>query len=445
MPLSNSIKVSILIPVYDTADYLRRCLDSCVNQTLSEIEIVVVNDCSPDPRDGEIMKEYERKFPNKVRCIWHKENLRLGGARNTGICAARGEFVYFVDSDDYIDLKLCEKMYNAIIAENAEMAVCNTNCVEKKKFFKNWMANGKFNTSDLCERIRNLKIHYTWLIMIKKMVIENNNLYIPEQTVGHEDIACSLWYLASKKIVRVNEPLHYYCIRDNSAIQEGKLQAYTSNIEILKGILNCDYFKNLDLAVKKTLFLYLLKWIPYWCRIVCINYSSDFAKFCHNILDLFRAYKADYYDNAYIQLEEDIYSKEILHFIEQNIDAADFNIEFAAYYEQQYKMMQLRKMRRLISPYADKRLTLWGCGFFGRKNAENMSILGFKFEITDNNAEIHGEKILANVAVKPWDEIRERTDVVLVSALGFFDDVHERLSKECPNVEVVDLIELLGQ
>ena len=84
-----NIKVSIIVPVYDVADYLWRCLDSCVNQTLQEIEVIVVNDSSPDIRDTEIMKEYEKKYPDKVKCIWHKENKRLGGARNTGIRAAR--------------------------------------------------------------------------------------------------------------------------------------------------------------------------------------------------------------------------------------------------------------------------------------------------------------------------------------------------------------------
>jgi len=177
--IMQNIKVSIIVPVYNVADYLNRCLDSCVHQTLQEIEVVVVNDCSPDPRDGEIMKEYEKKFPNKVRCIWHKENLRLGGARNTGIRAAYGEFVYCVDSDDYIDLTLCEKMYNAIVLENADMAVCDFYRIENKIVIKNWSSNGKFDTSDLCERIKNIKMHSASMIMIKKSVIETYARTIP--------------------------------------------------------------------------------------------------------------------------------------------------------------------------------------------------------------------------------------------------------------------------
>jgi glycosyltransferase involved in cell wall biosynthesis len=406
---------------------------------LQEIEVIVVNDCSPDPRDGEIMREYEEKFPNKVRCIWHKENLRLGGTRNTGIRAAYGEFVYCVDSDDYIDLTLCEKMYNAAITENADMAVCDTNRIEKKYVVKNWMSNGKFDTSDLCERVKNLKMHAAWLIMIRKTVIEDNNLYFPEY-IGFEDSVCTLWYLASPKIVRIHEALYYYVIRNNSIIKENKYLTWVLAIKSAKDILESVYFNNLDGSIKKMLFLYYIKHILVWCQAVCINYVAEFVKFCHNVLGLFKIYKVDYNDNIWMQSEEDICSREILRFIEQNIDEPDFNLEFAAYYEYQNKIRTLKKTRRFLSLYANKRLTLWGAGYWGRINAENLSILGIKFEITDVNTKIHGEKILTNVVVKPWGELKECTDVVLVSVLGFFEDISERLAKECPNVKVVDLV-----
>jgi len=437
-----NIKVSIIVPVYNTADYLNRCLDSCVNQTLQEIEIIIVNDCSPDPRDGEIMRDYEKKFPNKVRCVWHKENLRLGGARNTGIRAACGEFVYCLDSDDYIDLTLCEKMYKAAITESADMAVCDTVLIEKKIVIKNYKSNGKFNTADLCERIKNIKMHTAWLIMIKKSIIENNNLYFPE-LAEYEDFICPLWYLASKKIARVNETLHCYYTRDNSIIHEKKLSTYILAIKAFKFILNSNYFNNLDIAVKKIFFLYLIKFIPRWCQTVCINYATEFVKFCNDVLDLFKIYKIDYNDNVYMQSEVDIRSREIFRFIEQNIDTSDFNVEFITYYWYQDNMALLKKMHRVLSPYANKRLTLWGAGYWGKRNAESLSILGIKFEITDVNPKLHGEKVLANVVVKPWNEVKEHTDIVLVSVVGFFEDICEKLAKESPNVEVVNLMELL--
>jgi len=442
----NNIKVSIIIPVYNVADYLCRCLDSCVNQTLQEIEIIVVNDCSPDPRDTEIMKEYEERFPDKVRCIWHESNKLLGAARNTGIRSACGEFIYCVDSDDYIDLELCEKMYNAIILENADMAVCDTNRIEKNIIIKNWESNGNFSTSDLCERIKNLKMHGTWVIMIKKAIIDNNDLYFPEY-IGFEDAICTLWYLASEKIVRVNEALHYYFISDNSIIQKRKLQTYILSVKTIRCILCCNYFNNLDTAVKKQLFLYLAQYILIWCQIVCVNYSAEFIKFCYSILDLLDVYKIDYDDDIYIQSEDSIHIKRSLRFIEQNINAPDFNLEFVAYnvayYTYQNKITELKKMRRWLSLYTGKRLTIWGCGVIGKRYAENISVIGIKFEITDVNTKIHGERVTANVVVKSWNEVKEHTDVVLVSAKGIFEEVRNKLAKECPDIEVVDLTALL--
>jgi len=435
----NNIKVSIIVPVYNVADYLRRCLDSCVNQTLQEIEIIVVNDYSPDPRDTEIMNEYEKRFPDKVRCIWHEKNLRLGGARNTGIRAACGEFVYCIDSDDYIDLKLCEKMYNAITLENADMAVCNTNLIEENTVIRNWMSNGNFNTLDLCKRIKNIKMHNAWIIMIKKSVIDDNDLYFPEQ-IEYEDLQCTLWYLASKKIVRINEALHYYFIRDNSITQEKKLQTHVLSVRTIKCILYSDYFNNLDAAIKKLLFLYFAKHIKNWCYIVCVNYPTEFVNFCHSILDLLKVYKIDY--DGY-QSYDNICSGKILYFIEQNINVPDFNLEFVAHYVYQYKIMELKKIRHLLSLYADKRITIWGCGDLGKHYAQNISIIGIKFEVTDINTKIHGKRITANAVVKPWNEVKGHTDVVFVSARGIFEEVRDNLSKECSNIEVVDLIALL--
>jgi len=144
-----------------------------------------------------------------------------------------------------------------------------------------------------------------------------------------------------------------------------------------------------------------------------------------------------------MQSEEHICSREIFRFIEQNINMADFNLEFTTYHEYQCRRMQFKKMRRLLSLYADKRLTIWGCGTLGKINAINMNMLGIKFEITDINAKLHGDKIVENIVVKSWDELKERTDIVLVSAMGIFEEVYKKLAKECPDIEVVDFLKLL--
>lgn len=118
-----SIKVSIIVPVYKTEQYLRKCLDSLVKQTLKDIEILVVNDGSPD-NSQEIIDEYEKKY-SSVKALL-KENGGLSDARNYGIACAKGEFITFVDSDDWIEPHTCECMYQYAMEKKLDVVVSDT-------------------------------------------------------------------------------------------------------------------------------------------------------------------------------------------------------------------------------------------------------------------------------------------------------------------------------
>ena len=117
------IKVSVIIPVYNVEKYIDECLKSLINQTLKEIEIIVVNDGSPD-NSQKIIDKYVKKYPNKVKSFI-KENGGQGSARNLGLEYAKGEFVSFVDSDDWLDLDALENMYNKAVEENSDIVICD--------------------------------------------------------------------------------------------------------------------------------------------------------------------------------------------------------------------------------------------------------------------------------------------------------------------------------
>ena len=111
-------KVSIVIPVYNVEPYLRECLDSVKNQTLKEIEIICVDDGSPD-NCGAILDEYAQN--DKRFKVIHQENQGLSGARNTGLDNITGEYVIFLDSDDYLDLNACEELYKTAKSHNLDV------------------------------------------------------------------------------------------------------------------------------------------------------------------------------------------------------------------------------------------------------------------------------------------------------------------------------------
>ena len=104
-----SYKISIIVPVYNVEQYLRQCMDSLVNQTLEEIEIIAVNDGSPDGSLA-ILEEYQKAYPKKVK-VFSIENQGVSHARNYGFSKSAGEYLLFVDSDDYIERETCELLY----------------------------------------------------------------------------------------------------------------------------------------------------------------------------------------------------------------------------------------------------------------------------------------------------------------------------------------------
>ena len=128
-------KVSVIIPIYNVEQYLRKCLDSVCNQTLEDIEIICINDCSPD-NSLEILKEYQ-KNDNRIKIIDFNENKGSAVARNTGMEQAKGEYIGFIDPDDWIDLDFYEKLYNKAKDCSSDLVIGNIKTVLNKKEIKN--------------------------------------------------------------------------------------------------------------------------------------------------------------------------------------------------------------------------------------------------------------------------------------------------------------------
>lgn len=122
-------KVSVIVPVYNVEKYLKKCLHSLVNQTLQEIEILVINDGSTDGSQ-KIIEEFQDKFPLKIKSF-NKENGGLSDARNFGLDIATGEFIGFVDSDDEVSETMFEEMYALANKHSAEMVICNLQKVDE--------------------------------------------------------------------------------------------------------------------------------------------------------------------------------------------------------------------------------------------------------------------------------------------------------------------------
>ena len=137
--MENKYKLSIVALVYNLEDYLPRCLDALVNQTLDNIEILCVDDGSKDSAP-KIVDDYARRYPNLVKAF-HKENGGEFTTRNYGLERAQGEYVTFVDTDDYVEPNWAEKLYNAAKENDADMAVCGFERID--------LATGKVVSRDM--------------------------------------------------------------------------------------------------------------------------------------------------------------------------------------------------------------------------------------------------------------------------------------------------------
>ena len=215
-------KISVIIPVYNVEKYIKKCLDSVVNQTFKDIEIIVVNDGSPD-NSSKIIKEYMKE--DKRIKYYEKDNGGQGSARNLAITKSTGEYLIFVDSDDYIDLNMLEKMYDYAKKSKLDIVVCN-GYLDVNDDITNF---DNFNSS-----INDLQKRYIvsqtgpCLKLIKAEIIKKNNLLFVENHI-YEDIAIVPAYaLFTDKIGYIDERFYYYVQRSNSSMNQEK---YSKKLE----------------------------------------------------------------------------------------------------------------------------------------------------------------------------------------------------------------------
>lgn len=214
------IKVSVIVPVYNTEKYLKKCLDSLVNQTLDDIEIIVINDCSPD-NAKKILSEYEKKYKN-IKVIHNKTNKGIGYNRNSGIEKASGKYIAFVDSDDYVDITMYEKMYNKAEKENLDLVLCN--------FYKNLeKQDGSLEAlvpEFIIPNFKNTTLKDYPDLLLKVNLAPWNKLYrknlftvdvrFPENLKYEDAIVVIKTMARAKKIGIVDERLNYYLVRSKS-------------------------------------------------------------------------------------------------------------------------------------------------------------------------------------------------------------------------------------
>lgn len=230
--MSENIKVSIVVPVYNVENYVARCIDSLVNQTLRNIEIILVDDGSTDS-SGKICNEFAKR-DERIRVI-HKDNGGLGYARNSGMEIARGEYIGFVDSDDYVDTKMFEALFSYASEYDSDYVRCEHIIVDdegNEKLREQYhLESGIYSKTEIQEKLlcpmfgkdigEGKEAHVgisVWRAIFRTSIIKEHHLFFPsEREVISEDIPFNLDFLMHAHTAYVtNEGFYYYVERGDS-------------------------------------------------------------------------------------------------------------------------------------------------------------------------------------------------------------------------------------
>lgn len=222
------MKVSVIVPVYNVEKYIKKCLNSLVNQTLDEVEIVVVNDGSPD-NSQKIIDEYTEKYKNVKSYV--KKNGGLSDARNYGIKKATGKYISFVDSDDYIRKDMLEKMYNYAIQKNFDVVVCDSINVYGDGTEILIKSNNNYSDNDVKNYIISPPMACTRLF--KKSIFDKIEF---KKNIYYEDLEMTPKVVnLTKRMGFVSEGLYYYVQRDGSIMKQNVFNDKLLNIfDVLK-------------------------------------------------------------------------------------------------------------------------------------------------------------------------------------------------------------------
>lgn len=255
MEIKNKIKISVIIPVYNSSSSLDKCLTSLINQSLKEIQIICVNDGSKD-NSLEILNKFS-VLDNRIEIIDLKTNRGQSYARNIALDKAKGDYIGFVDSDDFVDLDYYEKLYNEVIKNNCEIVIAGIRLHKR---------SGKTKIIDDFENkillTNNQKISYlnngsTCTKIFSKNLITKHNIRFPLDLVYEDNVFLIKAVLNSKKICTLHNCLYNYINNPKSTMQNdtNESKKIASRDKILEILINVfKDFKDVKSMVKYKFF-----------------------------------------------------------------------------------------------------------------------------------------------------------------------------------------------
>ena len=395
-------KISVIIPIYNTEKYLDKCLNSCINQTFKDIEKILINDGSTD-NSFEICKEY-LKIDSRIR-LFNQENRGQGFSRNFGIMKSKSDFIYFLDSDDFIEPDTIEQLYNQVIFDKSDIVIGGWEKVNEdlNQIIKTNPAIDVdvLNSKNKVSYIFSFQFTYVACgILINKKIFLDNFLFFPNYF--HEDLYLmpKIFYFA-RKISYVDNKFYKWIERNDSSSNSFSMEHAISVGGILVDWSNFLLKEKIYEENQKSLFKGFIKCIAFGKnqtkKFASINQKDEILAYFHNLENNF-----DINFSKYNQQQQN------------NISNLNFSHSLNNIYKQIDNIKQSKK-----------EIAIYGNGLFGKFIAKELNeqiivILDKNMDIQDNSQRLNNPSKINNYTF----------DKILICVLGREDEIIDYLKNE---------------
>ena len=395
-------KISVIIPIYNTEKYLERCLDSAINQTFKDIEIILINDGSID-NSYKICQKYQKK-DSRIR-LFNQENRGQGFARNFGIIQSKSDFIFFLDSDDFIEPDTIEQLYNQVIFGKSDIVIGGwekvnedlTQIIKTNPAIDVDVLNSKNRVSYI------FSFQFTYVacgILINKKIFLDNFLFFPNYF--HEDLYLmpKIFYFA-RKISYVDNKFYKWIERNDSSSNSFSMEHAISVGGILVDWSNFLLKEKIYKENQKSLFKGFIKCIAFGKnqtkKFASINQKDEILAYFHNLENNF-----DINFSKYNQQQQN------------NISNLNFSHSLNNIYKQIDNIKQSKK-----------EIAIYGNGLFGKFIAKELNeqiivILDKNMDIQDNSQRLNNPSKINNYTF----------DKILICVLGREDEIIDYLKNE---------------
>jgi len=257
-------KVSVIIPVYRAEKYIIECIDSLLNQTLKEIEVIVVDDHGGD-NSISLIKEYIEIHERKdiFRFISTKNNLGPGIARNVGMETAEGEYIAFLDSDDKASPSMYKELYDMAKLQSADLSFCHIqledNTGKSIRILRNQQtAQGIFTQKEKRRLLVN-SVAYLWSYIYRREYLQTNLILFPPEKSSEDSYFLTCCLMCAKRISYVDKPLYHYRQIDNSLSHRKNDKRYLDKLSVFKRLFKYEVEHELTDYNEELQFIYLKK------------------------------------------------------------------------------------------------------------------------------------------------------------------------------------------